>query len=238
MSLPTPIVRPYAVSGLFLELVDLGNDPRPFLEPDMNAGLHIRPQFGAGLDFGGRNGGVWLELLHSLGGGVSYTSYNVGLTSRGPKANSGRLAASVFASRITPMSRSYSPDDDFRGYALSIDVPAPIPFGEAIRLSLGIDYVKFGAFSTGVIHVLGGAVADLARTKNGVLAVHWSPQIGVSIFAEPAGSPPYPMVALGLDARLTFGGVGLSGGLVASGSNGPEGFFPGLTIRIGIVAGR
>ena len=168
----------YGVAGLGTELVLL-SDPPSFGPPDMREGLNARVHVGAGLGFRLGTLDLLLELDRGFGGGVSTSAFMLGARSPTQQNANGGSIIYLTANRMNSPSSRYAADSDSRGYTIAIDTPSALWFGRAIRMSVGIDFMQFGRFSTGVIQLLAGIRSDIVGSPERPFSLSW-----VAHFAE------------------------------------------------------
>jgi hypothetical protein len=233
---PSLGVQLYAVGGVLLEAVHVGNRPSMFA-PDVESGLHLRPLIGAGM--GVRTGGadILFEATYAVTGSTSYTMLQFGVASQSGTHNvASAPAAYIQTNTLAPLTEDYQSEEDYRGYTLAVDIPARTPLGEAIRASVGIDFLDF-EFSTGALELLVGTVAPVFRTQRNVFSVSLIPQLGGILFFEPSGTPPYPLGMVTVEAQLRYRGIGIFAGVGGALTYGPAGFLPAVPLRLGLVVG-
>ncbi len=231
---PTGAVRLYAVAGLILEGVHVANPPSMFA-PEVESGLYLRPHVGAGMALGTGGADMLFEAAYAVTGGTSYTMLQLGVASRsGTQGVALAPAAYIQANTLAPLTDAYQSEEDYRGYTLAVDIPARTPLGEAIRTSVGIDFLDF-EYSTGALELFVGTVAPLFRTQHNAFSVSVVPQIGGILFLEPSGTPPYPLGMLSVEAQLRYAGIGIFAGAGGALTYGPAGLLPAVPIRVGLV---
>src|SRR5213080_4447734 len=113
----------------------------------------------------------------------------------------------LYGNQLDPFGSVYRKEPDFRGYTIAYQQLAVGRRVQGLRLSLGIDFLAFPAYSTGLITMLGGVGVDLVRTPGGAVTLRAVPQGGTAIFVEGRQGYARDLLAqLGLEATVRLGG--------------------------------
>jgi hypothetical protein len=226
--------RVFVPLGLALDFVSLSG-PSPYTPPDAKTGLYGRYSFGLGAALGSRDQQFELEWRHSRSRAGSYWSLTGGARSVFGTAPQG-AAMRLTASAIKPYGSTYRTEPDFTGYGMSLEWPYRLGPASHLRVGLGIDFMRFPGYSTGVVQTLAGVTMPIVTTSNGAISVAAVPQVGWALFVEGEESA-MPLATLGLETTARFGAVGVMGGLTWLAATGPAGAWAGWQPRFGIVVG-
>lgn len=202
--------------------------------PDAKTGVHPRLAFGAALAFRTGTSEILFDLRRSFGTAGTFTAGTFGI--RGTPGGKGG-GVRLIANGLTPFSTGYEREADFLGYTLVYQRPLRSRVFDELRGSLGIDFIQFPGWSTGVVSLLFGGAIDVVSAPRSV-SLQVVPQVGALKFVEPQDRRQFePAAALGLEARL--GPPAISGIVGASliAASGPAGFLAGLQYRVGFGIG-
>jgi hypothetical protein len=134
---------------------------------------------------------------------------------------------------LRPAGTVYRHDDVYPGYGITVQQLPQRPW--PIRASLGVDFVEFPGFSTGVIHLLGGTAVSVVRSTNRTLSFLVVGQAGTLLFLEPSTTPRLAG-GVGLELGLRPGGtLGLLLGVNGLVADGPAGAFVAIQPRLGLL---
>ncbi len=201
---------------------------------DIASGIYPRASAGLGVALGSGTVRTALELHRTFSTYGHFTAVTLGARSSRDGGEPARAELLLYGNQLDPFGSVYRKEPDFRGYTIAYQQLAVGRRVQGLRLSLGIDFLDFPAYSTGLITMLGGVGVDLVRTPGGAVTLRAVPQGGTAIFVEGRQGYARDLLAqLGLEATVRLGGVGLMAGAAGTAGTGPAGVFTGVQYRFG-----
>jgi len=201
---------------------------------DIASGIYPRVSAGLGLVLGSGAVRTALELHRTFSTYGYFTAFTLGVRSSRDGGAPARAELLLYGNQLDPFGGVYRREPDFRGYTIAYQQLADGRRVQGLRFSLGIDFLDFPAYSTGLLTMLGGVAVDLVRTPGGAVTLRAVPQGGTTIFFEGREGYGRDLLAqLGLEGVLRLGGVGLMGGAAGTAGTGPAGVFTAVQYRFG-----
>ena len=200
----------------------------------VDTGLFARASAGIGVSFGVGPGRVRVERRWSVSAGGDFNTVVVGFGTVAREESPSQTRLYLVGHELFPGGGRYAREPDFRGYSVVYQRASRGLF-DAWRASLGVDFLDFPGYSTGVITALVGPVKTVAQA--GQATLNLVGQLGATRFVE-GESVSFPLAGLvGVEGEIALGDVALVIGASAFGTNGPAGFVFALQPRFGIAVG-